>query len=897
MERPSTGPVQARGADPQAGGPGDRVSAEMLSFARVTTLIVAAFAAVEAVAVVLGLFARPLAPFILATTAGGLALAWLVALRGRGWLAVWIAVASFVWAAFAGVIALPTYFVTIIAIPAAASLTAVPFLRGRRLVVMVSLLWVVAIAAGGIGLALHPPAGSDAMGIAAAVLSLVIVAGVAGYQLARVSQAFRRDADVARMSEAKYRALFEDTPVATLVFDPETLRILATNAAAARMYGATREELLAMTARDLVDPATFGRFDAMRDRFRSDDQISLPPAARHRRLDGAVIDVDGASMLFPFDGRPARLAVLLDVTERRRLAEQVADAAARLDEAQAVAHVGTWGIDAGPDGDVESGSLRWSAEALRILGLPAETGPVRPTFFYTLVHPDDLDLVRGASRSTVRRGTPYDVEHRVVRADGDVRLVHERGDVVRGEDGRVIRFVGTIEDVTERRELERRLEAAQRLETIGRLAGGVAHDFNNLLLVISGNAEIALEELGPDAPAREPVEAIASAAARSATITRELLAFARRQRIDPRPIRLDAAVDDVLPALRDLMPPGVTLAVAHDAASPVVVADRAAIERILVNLATNARDAMPDGGTLTITTGCRSFTDGTARGVLTVADSGMGMAPEVIERAFEPFYSTKREPDGSPVVRLQGGSGLGLAIVAALVQDAGGTIEVESRVGHGSTFRVLLPVAGASPPAEATPAAAGRPRRRGRILVVEDDPGVGAFVRAALASAGHDTVAVASADEAWELLAPSGTAMRDDAGARGGAGVAGDEDDAAAAGAAAGGGDGAATAATAIAGGFDLVVSDIVMPGIGGAELARRIAARRPRMPIVLMSGYADEVEALTAAASPVAFLDKPFTRAALLDAVDLALAGTPADDPSGPDAPALGGAGLPVEA
>jgi CheY-like chemotaxis protein len=256
---------------------------------------------------------------------------------------------------------------------------------------------------------------------------------------------------------------------------------------------------------------------------------------------------------------------------------------------------------------------------------------------------------------------------------------------------------------------------------------------------------------------------------------------------------------------------------------------------------------MPDGGTLAISTAVRTLADGTLRGVLTVADSGIGMAPEVIERAFEPFYSTKREPGAALAVRLQGGSGLGLAIVAGLVQDAGGTIEVESRVGHGSTFRVLLPVSTA-PLAEPDAEPAVPPARRGgRILLVEDDVHVAAFVRTALTSAGHEVVAVANADDAWLMLG-GGREEPDGTGDRPGRPP------------------------------VDLVLTDIVMPGMGGAELARRLADATPRIPTILMSGYSDEVEALTAAARPAAFLDKPFTVAALLAAVGAALAATASD-------------------
>jgi two-component system cell cycle sensor histidine kinase/response regulator CckA len=295
----------------------------------------------------------------------------------------------------------------------------------------------------------------------------------------------------------------------------------------------------------------------------------------------------------------------------------------------------------------------------------------------------------------------------------------------------------------------------------------------------------------------------------------------------------------------------------------VVVVDQAALERILVNLATNARDAMPGGGTLTISTGLRTMADGAVRGVLAVTDSGVGMAPDVIDRAFEPFYSTKRAPGASPAVRFQGGSGLGLAIVAGLVEDAGGAIELESRVGHGSTFRILLPVSTEAPVQVGPELAAGADRRCASILLVEDDGLVAAFVRTALASAGHAVTLAATADEAWEdHLAPSGGTIE----------AAAPVDDA---------------QPGADRPPFDLVISDIVMPGIGGAELARRLATRQPRIPTILMSGYTDEVEALTAVARPTAFLDKPFTVAQLLGAVDRALAATASPGVAAPTPPA----------
>ncbi len=862
--RSEGGASPSGGRAPARSGAGTFAARDVAWFSRTAALAVGAVAATEAIAVALGLFPRAAVPLTLAITAAMLAVGWAVAATGRAWPAIWIDVVAFAIIAIPGSAVFPLMFVTIVALPAATTVVTVPFLQGGRLWAMLAIVWAISIGGAAVGLVAWPPAGSDRAGTIAAVISLVVIGLVASWQLVRVSDAFRHDRDSALLAEAQYRALFEGSPAASIVFDTETMTVREVNAAAERLFGTGRDTLRGRMMADLVHPTAQAIYASRMDRMRTDEPIPVPAGVRMRRADGTPVEVEGASMPIRFDGRPARLTVLLDVTEQRRLADAAAEAAVRLEEAQSIAHVGSWSVDVGPSG-LEDGMLTWSTEALRILGLPATTGPVPGSAFYALVHPDDVEVLRSASRAAESRGAAFELEHRIIRPDGQVRLVREHGRLVRDVDGRLLRHAGTIEDVTDRRELERRLAAAERLEAVGRLASGIAHDFNNLLTVIAGNAEIALMEIGPEGAARDPVEAIILATRRSATITGDLLTFTRRPRSDPRPVRLDEAVDALAPAIRDLVAPRATVVVTHDPEPAVVLIDRAALERIVVNLVVNARDAMTDRGTITLSTGRRVHGDGAGdgdvRAVLAVADTGSGMSPEVIARAFEPFYSTKRDTGPIASDGPLGGSGLGLSIVAGLVDEAGGRVELESVLGTGTTFRIILPLAGSREPAAdargplvqaagtagvpaaatslAVAAAPGSVAGSTAILLVEDDADVATFVASALRAAGYGVTVAASADEAWERF----LARR------------GDVEDA----------PGAAR--------VDVVVSDVVMPGMSGAELARRLAARHPPVPVVLMSAYAAEVDGMAAAAGPVTLLDKPFTVATLLAAVERAVA------------------------
>jgi two-component system cell cycle sensor histidine kinase/response regulator CckA len=381
-------------------------------------------------------------------------------------------------------------------------------------------------------------------------------------------------------------------------------------------------------------------------------------------------------------------------------------------------------------------------------------------------------------------------------------------------------------------EQRQRLRQARKLEAIGRLAGGVAHDFNNLIAVILGYTESLARDASPSQCGK--LDQIRRAAERGAQLTHHLLAFGRRQVLHPRPLDLAASVRDAEPMLRGLLGSGVSLSVAAETGGARVLADPLQIEQVLLNLASNARDAMPGGGTLEIRVEQVELLEDEARGWpwarpgawlrLGVRDGGHGMDAETRSRIFEPFFTTKQPGQGA---------GLGLASVHGIVEQSGGGIVVESAPGAGSRFDVYLP---RMQPAEATPVTpaergAAPPAHRSTILLVEDEQPLRELMRADLTAAGYSVLDAHSGDQALELLARPDVAI-------------------------------------------DLLLTDVVMTGLSGPELARSASRLRPELPALLMSGYGfEELQRHGLLETTPNLLSKPFSEAALLDAVRGALA------------------------
>jgi two-component system cell cycle sensor histidine kinase/response regulator CckA len=486
---------------------------------------------------------------------------------------------------------------------------------------------------------------------------------------------------------------------------------------------------------------------------------------------------------------------------------------ALLEKAQEVAHIGSWVAEL--DG---SKRLSWSAETYRIFGVSVGDFPGTTDAFFLLVHPEDTVAVRAAIERAIEQHQQFDIEHRIVTGAGDVRWVHERADVIRDADSRPVRMIGTAQDITERRELELQLRHAQKMEAIGRLAGGVAHDLNNALTTIAGYTELALAELAEGHPARADVEEIRRAAARAESVTRKLLAFSRRQHLfESKEFDLNDVVGALARLLERTLGDNVSLRAELSATLPLVVGDRDQIEQAVVNLAVNARDAMPGGGDLVLRTSVEQVDEAFARAhatmppgrfvVLSVADTGHGLDRETQARIFEPFFTTKEVGKGT---------GLGLAMVYGTVKQSGGFIFVESEPGHGATFRLYFPAVGSADMVAPQEPGHERPTRA-TILVVEDERSILNLIATTLRSEEYHLLKASSGAEALDAVAACDHPI-------------------------------------------DLVLTDATMPGMGGIELAHTLLTAHPAVPVIVMSGYTSVLNDLATDGKSFSLLPKPFT-------------------------------------
>jgi len=509
------------------------------------------------------------------------------------------------------------------------------------------------------------------------------------------------------------------------------------------------------------------------------------------------------------------VANIRDISRWVRAEEALEQHRALLEKAQEVAHIGSWVAEL--DG---SHRLAWSAETHRIFGVPeGEFGGTSMDFF-AMVHEDDREAVQDLASAARAGTTRYEIDHRIVTYSGSIRWVHERADIVRDEQGRPVRMIGTVQDITDRRQLEDQLRQAQKMEAMGTLAGGIAHDLNNALTAIAGYAELALSQV-PAGTARVDVEEIRRAAERAGSVTKQLLAFSRNKLVEPRVFSLNDTVESIGRLLARLLGTDIEVLTTVACDVPPILGDPGQLEQAILNLAVNARDAMPAGGQLTLDTSVEQIDEAFARAhmpltpgsyaVLRMADTGHGMSPEVTSRIFEPFFTTKDVGKGT---------GLGLSMVYGTVKQMGGFIYVDSDVGRGTTFSLFFRPSAVGAVKEAPRAAAQAPRPRGpeqeTLLIVEDEPAVRNLVASSLRSEGYHLLLAGSAEEALVILA-------------------------------------------AHRGAIDLLLTDAIMPGRSGIELARMLTDDRPGLPVVLMSGYTEETLP-TSVAQTWSLLQKPFT-------------------------------------
>jgi PAS domain S-box-containing protein len=561
--------------------------------------------------------------------------------------------------------------------------------------------------------------------------------------------------------------------------------------------------------------------DSVADAFRN-QRRAWSEQYRFRRSDRAYATViDRASIVYDLAGQAVRVVgAMSDITDRAQSEDALRTSGARyraLVEALCddVLTLGPW------DGNGASDEIiRWWQ---RLTGQTAED-QARVGAWIDVIHPEDRTRVVEAWTASAESGTPYHIEYRVRSRTGDFRHIMVRGVPVRVREGNVREYAGMLTDITHLKHMEEQLRQAQKMEAVGRLAGGIAHDFNNLLTIIQGYSDLLQERVSTDDAAVRLVSEIRTAADRGTAIISQLLAFGRKAVVQPVVLDLNAVVAAAGSLLRRLIGDDIELTMTLDPALWRVKADRVQAEQILLNLAVNARDAMPQGGTLALTTrnvSVEAKEVGSTPGVpsgdyvrLSVRDTGCGMDEATKARIFEPFFTTKDVGKGT---------GMGLAVVYGIVQQSGGHIDVTSEPGKGATFDIHLPVCREGTidqaRAEVLPSAS---TGRETVVLVEDEEAVRRLAREILTQQGYTVLEAKDGPDALRLCQQ-------------------------------------------YAGPIDLLVTDVVMPQMSGLRLADRLRAIRPQTKTLFISGYLDEtLREYGASADQIHLLKKPFAAATL---------------------------------
>jgi two-component system, cell cycle sensor histidine kinase and response regulator CckA len=614
-----------------------------------------------------------------------------------------------------------------------------------------------------------------------------------GHQRARAEEDILRD-------KSRLVRQIDRIPLATIAFDRGG-RVVMWNATAEQLFGWSADEVIGRL-NPIVPSDERALSDELFARILAGELLRGVEVTRRAR-DGSTLELSLYSAPLGETG----VIVLYDDIRERKQAERERDRAERryrdlIESVPLVTYI--------DHVDDHASNIYTSPQVVELLGWPLSDWTSNPHFFEGLLHPEDVERVMGeVVRANGAHGR-FDAEYRLRHREGGYVWVHDQSAIVaEGGDEPLAR--GFLLDITQQKKLEEQLQQAQKMDALGQFAGGIAHDFNNLLTGIAGYAELAASTTERGTVVSRCLDGIKTAADEASSLTSRLLAFSRRNVPERRLLDLNAIVREAASLLERVVRADVQVTLALAQPLPAVAADLAQLKQLVLNLALNARDAMPNGGVLTIETAVSGeFV------LLRVRDNGVGMDASTRSRALDPFFTTKPEGEGT---------GLGLSLVYGVVDGLGGRLSIESAVGLGTIVEVALPAADALPdePEHHDDEPAPAPNAE-RVLVVEDRDVVRELTRDVLEASGFDVVAVCGGREALMEVA-SGEP-------------------------------------------FDLLLTDVVMPEMSGPELAMQLRATRPGLPVLYMSGYTDDVlSAHELAQEATAFLRKPFGNAELVTA------------------------------
>jgi PAS domain S-box-containing protein len=631
-------------------------------------------------------------------------------------------------------------------------------------------------------------------------------------------------------------SILEAIPDAVVAVNQQGV-IIQANSQTETLFAYTRDELIGQRIEILVPERQRPEHDRHREQFHAKPKIRRMGSGldlNGRRRDGSEFPVEiSLSPVATGDGMIV-LSVIRDISDRIRIEQELRRANEELDLRKSrelrdsqnrLALIVDSSQDAIIGKNLDGIVTHWNKGAEHIYGYTAQEMIGRSI---TLLAPKDRTDEIPNILKKIRAGERVEYFESVrVTKDGRTLDVSIAVSPIHDAEGKVVGASTIARNITSQKKIEDQLRQSQKMEAVGRLAGGVAHDFNNLLGIVTACSELLRDRVSGDS--LEYIDNIGEAAKRGAALTRQLLAFSRRQPVKMQVLDLNERLKDVSKLLRPLMGDDVEIALAPRSATAIVEADAGQLDQIVINLAVNARDAMPRGGRLIIETSVFEFDESFAREhsivagryvMLAISDNGIGMDEATRSRIFEPFFTTKE---------IGKGSGLGLATVYGIVTQSGGHVWVYSEVGHGTTFKIYLPSADHKlGMALETDSQALPPRREGlTILLAEDDSLMRRLTRKMLEEHGYKVVEAADGEAALEVIRSQPV---------------------------------------------DLILTDVVMKGMNGPELVLRLIDSHPEMKVVYMSGYTGELIANQGVDSGIRLLEKPFTRADLLKTVDAAL-------------------------